>query len=244
MASVGYREHPPPTPLRDLAETAWVVDGPGDPVLVLPDGCMDLVRMDGRVVVAGPDTTASISPRGSEPFVGLRFRPGVLPRLLGVPAAELRDQRVALDELRPVRPHRRLTDVVADLAASPPRRETTPWSLPTLSHVTSRLAAGAYASDVAREIDWSGRTLQRQCVAVYGYGPATLRRILRFRRAVQMLRAGRSFAAIATDAGYADQPHLHREVRELSGVSLASLRQDSSRANRSTQFPSGSETVA
>jgi AraC-like DNA-binding protein len=134
--------------------------------------------------------------------------------------------------------------VVADLAASAPRRETTPWSLPTLTHVTSRLAAGASAADVAREIDWSGRTLQRQCGAVYGYGPATLRRILRFRRAMRLMRSGRSFAAVATDAGYADQPHLHREVRELAGMSLASLRQDSSRANRSTQFPSGSETVA
>jgi AraC-like DNA-binding protein len=243
---VGYREHSSPTPWRDLVETAWVVDGPGDPVRVLPDGCMDLIRMDGRIVVAGPDTTASISQRGPEPFVGLRFRPGVLPRLLGVPAAELRDQRIALDELRPVRPRPRLTEVVADLAATRPRRETAPWSLPTLSHVTSRLAAGASVADVAREIDWSGRTLQRQCDAIYGYGPATLRRILRFRRAVRMLRAGRPFAAVATDAGYADQPHLSREVRELSGVSPRSLRegQDGSGANRSTDVPSGSSTVA
>ena len=36
----------------------------GRPVRVLPDGCMDLIRMDGRVVVAGPDTTAFV--RGIE----------------------------------------------------------------------------------------------------------------------------------------------------------------------------------
>lgn len=246
MAGVGYREHSPPHPLRDLIETAWVVDGPASRVRVLPDGCMDLIRMDGRVVVAGPDTTASMSQHGSEPFVGLRFRPGALPRLLGVPAAELRDQRIALDEVRRVRQQRRLTDVVAELAATRPRPETMPWSLPTLGHVTSRLAAGASAADVAREIDWSGRTLQRQCGAVFGYGPATLRRILRFRRAVRMVRAGRPFAAVATDAGYADQSHLSREVRDLSGVSLRSLRegQDGSGANRSTEVPSGSSTVA
>jgi AraC-like DNA-binding protein len=246
VADVGYREHSPPHPLRELVETAWVVDGPACPVRVVPDGCMDLIRMDGRIVVAGPDTSASTSLHGSEPFVGLRFRPGVLPRLLGVPAAELRDRRIPLDELRPVREHRRLTDVVADLAAAPPRPETTPWSLPTLGHVTSRLAAGASAADVAREIDWSGRTLQRQCGAVFGYGPATLRRILRFRRAMGMVRAGRPFATVATDAGYADQSHLSREVRELSGVSLRSLRegQDGSGANRSTDVPSGSSTVA
>ena len=86
--------------------------------------------------------------------------------------------------------------------------------------------------------------MQRQCSAVYGYGPATLRRILRFRRAVRLLDAGLPNVEVASRAGYADQPHLHREVRELAGVTLASLRQDSNGANRSTQLPSGSATVA
>ena len=99
VARVGYREFPPPPHLRDLVECAWVVDGPPAPVRVLPDGCMDLIRMAGRVVVAGPDTTAFVSPRSRETFVGLRFRPGTLPRLLGVPAAELRNGRVALADL-------------------------------------------------------------------------------------------------------------------------------------------------
>ena len=31
---------------------------------------MDLIRMNGRIVVAGPDTTASTAMRGTEPFVG------------------------------------------------------------------------------------------------------------------------------------------------------------------------------
>jgi AraC-like DNA-binding protein len=246
VARVGYREYSPPTPLGEYVEAAWVVDGPGDAVRVLPDGCMDLIRMDGHVVVAGPDTTASVSRRDEEPFVGLRFRPGMLPRLLGVPAAELRDQRVPLDALRPVRPRHRLTELVAELAAARPRPETTPWSVPTLSLVTARLAAGASVTDVASEVGWSGRTLQRQCGAVYGYGPATLRRVLRFRHAVQMVRDGRPFAAVAAAAGYSDQPHLHREVRDLAGVPLRTLLEDqvSSGANRSTQFPSGSDTVA
>jgi AraC-like DNA-binding protein len=240
---VGYREFPPPTTLRDLVECAWVVDGPPEPVRVLPDGCMDLMRIDGRFMVAGPDTSASVSPRGDgEPFVGLRFHPGVLPRLLGVPASELRNERVALSELRSVR-SLSLVDLAAALASEEPRTETAPWSLPLLRHVTGGLAAGSAVTDVAREVGWSSRTLQRQCSAVYGYGPATLRRILRFRRAVLLLDKGLPPVEVAVHAGYADQPHLHREVRDLAGVPLAALRQDNS-ANRSTQLPSGSATVA
>jgi AraC-like DNA-binding protein len=245
LDTVGYREFPPPAALRELVECAWVVDGPPEPVRVLPDGCMDLMRMDGRVMVAGPDTTASVSQRGGEPFVGLRFHPGVLPRLLGVPASELRNDRVSLAELRNGLPRSgSLTELAVARASSEPRPETAPWSLPLLGHVTSRLAADATVAGVAREIGWSNRTVQRQCISVYGYGPATLRRILRFRRAIFLLDEGLPPTEVAAHAGYADQPHLHREVRDLAGVPLASLRQDSSTPNRSTQLPSGSATVA
>jgi AraC-like DNA-binding protein len=194
------------------------------------------------VLVAGPDTSASLSERGPEPFAGLRFRPGVLPRLLGVPASEFRNQRGPLDALHPVRSCR-LEDVVVDLLARPTRTQTAPWTLPAVHHVTSQLANGVAVADVSHDLGWSARTLQRHSLAVYGYGPATLRRILRFRRAVRLLRAGMSTAAVAAGAGYADEPHLHREAREFSGVPLRALAQASA-AYRSTVVPSGSATVA
>jgi AraC-like DNA-binding protein len=241
---VGYRDFPPPPHLRGLVERAWVVDGPPGPVRVLPDGCMDLIAMSGTVVVAGPDTAASVNRRGREPFVGLRFRPGALPRLLGVPAAELRDERVALTDLGfKCGRDRTLIELATALASDEPAIQTAPWSLEALRHITERFDGGAAVAQVARESGWSSRTLQRQCRAVYGYGPATLRRILRFRRALRLLDEGIGAADAASTAGFSDQPHLHREVRDLTGMSLTTLRQDSAQ-NRSTEVPSGSVTVA
>lgn len=241
---MGYRDFPPPPHLRDLVECAWVVDGPPEPVLVLPDGCMDLIAMSGRIVVAGPDTTASIHQRDREPFVGLRFRPGALPRLLRVPAAEIRDGRIPLSDLGVTcRRARSLTGLATELASREPASETAPWSVDQLRRITRSFSEGAAVASVARETGWSSRTLQRQCIAVYGYGPAMLRRILRFRRAVRLLHEGAGTAAAAAAAGYSDQPHLHREVRDLAGTSPASLRQGSGQ-NRSTDVPSGSVTVA
>jgi AraC-like DNA-binding protein len=202
---------------------------------------MDLIRLDGVVIVAGPDTAATTSVRGAQPTVGLRFKPGVLPRLLGVPASELRDTRVALAHVRPVPGSHSLIGLATALAAERRSGETAPWTLPLLDHVTGSLAAGASVSAVAQQVGVSNRSLQRQCGAVYGYGPALLRRVLRFRHAVTMLRAGAPFARVAADAGFSDQPHLHREVRALAGVSLGQL---ASGANRSTDVPSGSATVA
>ena len=123
---MGYREFAPPAALGDLVECAWVVDGPPAPVRVLPDGCMDLIRMDGRVIGRRTRHRRSVSPREGEPFVGLRFRPGVLPRLLGVPASELRNDRVPLHDLRAVPRRGSLADLAAALlvertAAAKPR---------------------------------------------------------------------------------------------------------------------------
>jgi AraC-like DNA-binding protein len=242
---MAYLETAPPSGLADLVETAWVADGGGDPVRVLPDGCMDLIRMDGRVVVAGPDTSALIAARGPQTTAGLRFRPGVLPRLLGVPAAELVGRRVPLDELCTVDRDTHLADIAGQLASRRQRLETAPWSLVGLRHVTTSLAMGTSVGQLARETGWSNRTMQRQCQAVYGYGPAMLRRILRFRRAVSLLRTGRSPADVAAAAGYADQSHLHREVRALAGTTVTALAAGyGNAANRSTEVPSGSSTVA
>lgn len=236
-----YRELAPPPPLRELVECGWQRSGPATPARVLPDGCMDLIRLDGRIVVAGPDTTAYLAAASPDPVCGLRFRPGALPRLLGVPAAEVRDTRVEVHELRAVPDHGSLETLAIVLAGGPPRTETAPWSLAALRHVTRRFADGAAVDDVADDLGWSGRTLHRHCVSVYGYGPAMLRRILRFRRAVRLLGDGVAPATVAADSGYADQPHLHREVRALAGVGVRELYRA---ANRSTEVPSGSSTVA
>jgi len=154
------------------------------------------------------------------------------------------DSRVPLSDLGFAGTHgRSLVDLATALASADPANETAPWSLHQLRHITHSLETGAVVGEVAREVGWSSRTLERQCTAVFGYGPATLRRILRFRRAVRLWDDGAPSASVAAAAGYADQPHLHREVRDLAGTTLATLRQDNGQ-KRSTDVPSGSVTVA
>ena len=110
---VGYRERRSRVP----GGIIWSSVSTGTEVRVLPDGCMDLL-WDGRaIVVAGPDTHAHVF-RG-EPgstLTGLRFAPGFAPRVLGIPAAELTDQRAPLDALWAPGRVRLVTDL---LAASP-----------------------------------------------------------------------------------------------------------------------------
>ena len=62
------------------------------PSLIVPDGCMDLIVLDGRIVIAGADSTARMFHGSAAPTVGLRFDSGVLPQLLTTSAGELADR--------------------------------------------------------------------------------------------------------------------------------------------------------
>ncbi|WP_327072886.1 helix-turn-helix domain-containing protein [Kitasatospora purpeofusca] len=89
---------------------------------------------------------------------------------------------------------------------------------------------GVRLPDLAAELGLSERQLRRRVTDAVGYGPKTLQAVLRFRRAVARARSGGGgsgegagavpgLAAVAAQAGYADQAHLTREVRRWSGVS-------------------------
>jgi AraC-like DNA-binding protein len=200
---------------------------------VLPDGCMDLLWMDGELLVAGPDTTAYVtSLHPGVVYTGLRLPPGTGPAVAGVPARELRDLRVPLAELWPAADVRRLTERVAaagrdpaaaleDIAVDRLRGADPPD--PAVAVVVRRLRAGLPVARIARDTGLSERQLHRRCLTAFGYGPKTLGRILRLNRALELARTGTPFATVAATAGYADQAHLARDVKALAGVPLGAL---------------------
>ncbi|MBX6354775.1 MAG: helix-turn-helix domain-containing protein [Micromonosporaceae bacterium] len=196
---------------------------------ILPDGCMDLMWYGDRLVVAGPDSTAYVAPAPpGTAYAGVRFPPGTGPAVFGVPAWELRDQRVPLDDLWPAGEVRRLaervhqaTDPGAALEEIAAARRPVPDRL--ISEVAARLRAGEPVRATAAAVGLSDRQLYRRSLAAFGYGPKTLARIMRMVRALELARAGTAFAAVAAAAGYADQAHLAREVKDLAGVPLSAL---------------------
>ncbi len=217
--------------------TAWraVHDGP---VRVLPDGCMDLLWMDSRVVVAGPDEVAHVhAATVGEQVLGLRFRPGVLPTLLGVPAEHLAGRRVPLDHVvDPTRWRRVLTPDADPLDHLDPTAAFESLLTPTLStagrpdpqvrhwhHVAHELERGTRVAELARSLGYSERQLSRRCRQHVGYGPAHLRRVLRLQRALAQRRDGASTTTAAATAGYADASHLHRDARDLAGAPISAL---------------------
>jgi len=238
----GYLEWPAPAGLRHAVACLWAQvtpDGAQDrDGLVLPDACSDLIWEQGRgAYVAGPDTgPVSTVMKAGTVIVGVRFRPSVGGPVLGLPLSELRDQRVDLEDLRrrdarrlpgtldPDAAAARVLDLAATLVADGDLDPAAAQAAALLADPRAR------AEDVAAQVGLSMRQLRRRCHAVVGYGPKTLQRVLRFRRFVARLDDGlpcgqdsHDLAALAAQAGYADQAHLTRECRVLAGLTPAAL---------------------
>jgi AraC-like DNA-binding protein len=228
----GYTEWRAPDALRGAVACLWAqvnTEGADRAGLVLPDGCTDLIWEQARgAFVAGPDTgPVPTTMAAGTVILGVRFRPSAGGPALGIPLSELRDQRVDLADLRPADAGRlpaaldpqtaaaRVLDVTAALVDSGAPDPAVTWAARLLRDPQTRI------EDVAVAVGLSMRHLRRRCHAAVGYGPKTLQRVLRFRRFVSRIDACPGvldLAAIAAEAGYADQAHLTRECGSLSGL--------------------------
>jgi AraC-like DNA-binding protein len=230
----------PPVRRRQAPTGACVlVLGLGEPLRVED-------RQLGSFLGGLSDTVAVTEFRGHQAGVQVDLAPLGLLRLLGAPGQETRGAPVAADDLGAVSPAGRtlaalparlgalpswserlglVTDTLAGLLA-----ESTAVPDPEVAHAWRRLAAARGRVPVpllAAEVGWSRRHLSRRFAAQVGLAPRTTARVLRFRRAADLLVTGpgepavrpRRIADVAQDCGFADHAHLDREFRALAGCS-------------------------
>jgi AraC-like DNA-binding protein len=218
-----YEEAAPPGPLRGVARCVWR-SAAAAPKRIVPDGCLDLVAGESGVFVAGPDTTAwSSVTRPGEVLRGVRFTPGRAAAVLGVAADELRDRRVPLRELwgreGELLAERLLSGELSPAAVVAARLADVPPPDPAVAALITRLDAGAArVAEAVGPVAVAERRLRRRFVQAVGYGPATYLRVSRFQRAVSLAPRIPGLAALAVAAGYADQAHLSRDCRSLTGL--------------------------
>ena len=233
----GYREWLPPAALRESVACYWVSVTPlhHGPALasVMPDGCTDLIWQSNRgAFIAGPDTTPAPTeiPSGTV-LVGARFWPGAGGPALGVPLAELRDQRVDLVDCLPGLARQLSADLTPERAFSALSSAchqfvaTSPPDL-LVRRATKMLADGqTTVTGLCATLALSERQLRRRFDDAVGYGPKTMQRVLRFRKVLAQLSAtpDADLAALAVQFGYSDQAHLTRETSRLAGLPPAAL---------------------
>lgn len=236
---MSYREAPPAPRLRHLVAAYWsitpVQDGTRDVRRILPDGCADLIceldRAEPRARWVGTMTRAVlVAVRPEQALFGIRFGPGGLYPLLGVPLSVCVDASVDLADLtamhwRPplerwhAAPDFAARCALADASLSAALPRLADDGLTTFLRDLGRSAALPTVATLARQSGFGVRSLQRRFLASVGVSPRQYLRYLRFERARKMLETRVGPAVdVALAAGYSDQAHFVREFARFAGV--------------------------
>lgn len=222
-----YREIAPPAVLADRVVCVWTLEVGAEThrQRVLPDSCMDVIYTSnaGTRLIGSATAAETVTLAASTRLLGVRFQPGALARRLedtsvyldrsvALPAALARsvpptlDLRANLGELTAT-----LMDQLVERATPPPHADVTECARALASDPWVRI------EDVARSLSISPRQLHRLCVKHVGHGAKIWQRVLRLQRALELAPQLRP-AELAVIVGYADQPHMLRELRKLGGA--------------------------
>lgn len=229
-----------PPVLSRWVDAFWAFESRGRPHRVLPDGCIDFIfNLDsGRSVVQGPMTRAELvaMPAGSRAF-GVRFLPGAASAFIDARAHELEDRAVDLDDLTKAgswhlgeriaeaRDHAARCQLVTDFLLEPrARRRAADVRLRHAVRAIRHSHGALPIAVLARNLGVSERTLERLFREQVGVRPKVYARIARMEWTTEIAQGHpASQAALATLAGYADEPHLLREFRSLAGITPGAL---------------------
>jgi AraC-like DNA-binding protein len=207
-----YVERPPIPALAGVVSSVWIQQvGPDAPPYVqrnIPSGGMELVCRSGREPrVVGPLTGALVEVL--EPgtrVVGLRFAPGGAARVLGLPASELVDLAVDVQDVwgttgsggSASAARSRTGFALADLADpdASPERLLADVQLVVAARLADAAAPDPLVAEAVRLLRWSTdavasltsslhiseRQLRRRFQTATGLAPKPLHRVLRFQR--------------------------------------------------------------
>lgn len=196
-----------------LARWASAPDGQPHRTTVQPDGCRDLIavaRLGGRCrwfVTELADAAYTVAGDGHDRYLGFRLLPGAqmdTARLLHAVARLGPDDEAAARAALAEHSHcdANVTEALDTLRSAP------------------RVTAAAHRLAV------HPRTLERLLRAHTGRAPAYWLQLARVRHAARLLAQPLPLAAVAADAGYADQAHLTRACQRWFGHAPGALRAD------------------
>jgi AraC-like DNA-binding protein len=252
-----YLTHIPGPPLNSFVDLFWFYDGfparTHKKERLMPDGSVELVinlnedetriydrenmdkcdRLPGTVLCGPHSSFFVIDTAEQDSVIGIHFKPGGAFPFFKLPADELLNQHVSLEDLwgpeaRVVR--ERLLEaptpeikfqvleecLVEQTAKRMERHRAVNQALALFRNIHTAPAM----ADVSNQIGISSRRFIQLFSNEVGLTPKLFCRVRRFQQVLQTLRTGTKFdwAEIAADCGYYDQAHFIHDFKAFSGI--------------------------
>jgi AraC-like DNA-binding protein len=200
--------------------------------------CLDQDRASrrGRIIVSGPWDRCPVLPMvGVWHSDSVSLRPGACRALFGIPAKELSNRRVDLEDLLPGEGRalvQRLIDqstrcarydVLVDWIRDRIRRNARAQDLAMVTDLQRWIASAGPLRDIAQHTGSSQRQLQRWFNEHIGMTPSAFSHLWQVRRVLNdaLTQDRPNWSGLAYHYGFADQAHLVRRWSEVLGESPA-----------------------
>ncbi|HZU32186.1 MAG TPA: AraC family transcriptional regulator [Candidatus Angelobacter sp.] len=252
-----YLTHLPQPPLSNFVELFWFYDGfpqrTHKKERLMPDGSVEIVinlredetrvydrenleqcsRLPGSVVCGPHSSFFVIDTAEQDSVIGIHFKPGGIFPFFKLPADELQNQHISLQDLwgaeggmlrerllEAPTPQAKLktleTCLLAQACQPLERHPAVGFALELFSTGNTSLAI----ADVSEQIGISSRRFIQLFSNQVGLTPKLFCRVRRFQQVLKKVRTGAEFdwTEIAADCGYYDQAHFIHDFKAFSGI--------------------------
>jgi AraC-like DNA-binding protein len=252
-----FLTHIPKPPLNNFVELFWFYDcyspGPHSKERLMPDGSMELVinlkqdeariydrenlekceRLPGALLCGPHSSFFVIDTAQQASVIGVHFKPGGAFPFFKMPAVELHNLHVSLEDLwghearllrerlleapTPQKKFQVIEDCLLAQAFKPlERHRAVGFALDLFRNIHTAPAM----ADVSDRIGISSRRFIQLFSNEVGFTPKLFARVRRFQQVLQMIHTGAEFdwADVAAGCGYFDQAHFIHDFKEFSGI--------------------------
>ncbi len=227
---------PPSSPLKGYINRYWTAHNTTDKqieVPIVPDGCMDIIWLDGYLFLSGLMESAeviTIEPR--ESYFGIQFKPYALALLLDEDVSKFNDKSLALESINVV-----LKNKMAELIEgnSPydglnmyfekifKDKVVEPKLLSAIEIIRASYGNISVA-DLADKLEIHPKKLERLFVPNMGVSVKKFSKIVRFYEVHRVLSEEGlgNLCEKVLKKGYFDQAHFNRDFKKLTGLKPSS----------------------
>ena len=252
-----FLTHIPRPPLNNFVDLFWLYDGyspgPHSKERLMPDGSVELVinlkedeariydredlarceRLPGAILAGPHSRFFVIDTAQQDSVIGIHFKPGGAFPFFRLPADELHNLHVSLEDLwgvearllrerllqapTPERKFQVIEDCLMAQAFKPlERHRAVGFALGLFRNIHTAPAM----ADVSDQIGISSRRFIQLFSSEVGLTPKLFCRVRRFQQVLQQIHTGAEFdwADVAAGCGYFDQAHFIHDFKEFSGI--------------------------